>query len=320
MGFFRFKLYFILISFLIFHRCLSDTSGMRPVVLMHGINGNAGNMKHFQEWIQEDSPDTYVLDVELGNGAFDSIFGDITKWALDFIEIVGTDEVISEFGSFNLICHSQGNMFCLYYIGMHNSSYVKEQLPDYDLDSFPTVYNYMSIAAPAAGFFGDDDSFEMIGLETNDIAKVGGSIIYTPYILQLLVNPSGYWRDPMHLDVYRKLCLFLPILNNEISHPDFALNKQNRMSLNYYKMFGSPNDGVISPYQSTWYGYFKEGTLEEFVTAEETDTWENVGLKDLDEAGKLEFVDSGMCHTDYLYEDTGGKAFFEKEMKDYVIN
>ncbi|GKT27608.1 Lysosomal thioesterase PPT2 like protein [Aduncisulcus paluster] len=285
---------------------------------MHGIHDTSADMVKMQSWIKEASPDTYVLNVELGDGVFDSIFGDITKWALDFIEIVGTDEVISEFGSFNLICHSQGNMFCLYYLGMYNSSFAKEQLPDYDLDSFPTVYNYMSLAAPAAGYFGDNSMFQFMGLETNDVARLAGSLFYTPSILQLLVNPSGYWRDPMHLDVYRQLSLFLPILNNEISHPDFALNKQNRMSLNYYKMFGSPNDGVISPYQSTWYGYFKEGTLEEFVTAEETDTWENVGLKDLDEAGKLEFVDSGFYHTDYLNDC--GKAFFEGQILPYLLN
>ncbi|GKT29892.1 Lysosomal thioesterase PPT2 like protein [Aduncisulcus paluster] len=284
---------------------------------MHGIKNGKSNLDTVVSWIQEASPDTYVLNVELGNGAVDSVFGDITKWALDFIEIVGTDEVISEFGSFNMFCHSQGNMFCLYYLGMYNSSYVKEQLPDYDLDSFPTVYNYMSIAAPAAGFFGDNSKFQALGIETNDIARLGGSLFYTPSILQLLINPTGYWRDPMHLDVYRQLSLFLPILNNEISHPDFALNKQNRMSLNYYKMFGSPNDGVISPYQSTWYGYFKEGTLDEYVNADETDAWENLGLRELYEAGKLEFVDSELHHSGYIKPPA--EDYFYQEILPYLL-
>ncbi|GKT26197.1 Lysosomal thioesterase PPT2 like protein [Aduncisulcus paluster] len=270
-------------------------------------------MDEMQSWINESIPEAYVLNAEIGDGWFDSIFGNMWEWLTDFIEVVGSDEYITNYGSFDLICHSQGNLFCRGYIAFRNSSIMQEKLPNADLTSFPVVHNYISLSAPAAGFFGDDGILNFAGVETNDVVKLVGSVAY-PKSIQNIVNPCGYWKDPFHTDVHLELSSFITYLNNEISHPDAVLNKQNMLTLNFMKLIGSQSDSVIAPWQSAWFGFYKDGTNTVIENADERDVWESLGLGELNDSGRLAFVDSGLEHSCYLQEACGGKEFFNSEI------
>jgi hypothetical protein len=77
-------------------------------------------------------------------------------------------------------------------------------------------------------------------------------LIYSRF-LQQIVTASNYWRDPKNLKLYLELA-DLPLLDNL---KNFNLQrKANFMSVDKYILFASPNDGVISPWKSAFFGQF----------------------------------------------------------------
>ena len=49
--------------------------------------------------------------------------------------------------------------------------------------------------------------------------------------------------------------------------------KQNILGLDKMILFGSPNDGIISPWQSAWFGVWQEGGDSEVVEMEDRDIY-----------------------------------------------
>jgi palmitoyl-protein thioesterase len=76
--------------------------------------------------------------------------------------------------------------------------------------------------------------------------------------------------------------------------------KKNFMSLDLLVMFGSPKDGLISPWNSAWFGGFinNDKTLHDMTERFEYKQ-DLFGLKTLNEQGKVKFFDSNTKHADY---------------------
>ena len=55
-------------SFMICTGMSNSASNWRPVVLMHGMNGDAKNLLHLKTTIEERYPGIYVHDLNISNG------------------------------------------------------------------------------------------------------------------------------------------------------------------------------------------------------------------------------------------------------------
>jgi len=111
---------------------------------------------------------------------------------------------------------------------------------------------------------------------------------------------GNYWNDPYHQDLYYKYSKFLPFVNNEKITTNTTTFKEGLKKLEKMVLIGGPDDGVITPWQSSQFGFFNaNGTV---VTLRDRDeyTKDLIGLQTLDKHKKLiTHTVPGMSHFDW---------------------
>lgn len=160
----------------------------------------------------------------------------------------------------------------------------------------------MSLSSPQMGQFGDT--------------------MYVPYIppvvledlYWLFYSPDGqmisvgnYWNDPFHQDVYLQKNIFLPLLNNQTYNPYSEGNKTGITRLKKLVAIGGPDDGVITPWQSSHFGFYKTGSDTEIVDTKDQETYltDSIGLRTLDEHGDfIVYNINGVHHTHWHQNKT----------------
>ena len=65
-----------------------------------------------------------------------------------------------------------------------------------------------------------------------------------------------YWRDPSHEHLYLRSTSYLTYLNNQVVHTRSEDFKRNFLDLERLVLIGGPKDGVVSPWQSAFFGFF----------------------------------------------------------------
>ena len=97
---------------------------------------------------------------------------------------------------------------------------------------------------------------------------------------------------------YEEMCDMLPELDNVRETENSALYKKNFQSVDKFVLFGSDADGAISPWQSAWFGVWKENTDSEVVNMEDRPEYKQdlFGLKTMNEAGRIELINSHIDH------------------------
>ncbi|KAL0397693.1 UNVERIFIED_CONTAM: Disease resistance protein [Sesamum calycinum] len=111
------------------------------------------------------------------------------------------------------------------------------------------------------------------------------------------------------IDAYRKGCKFLPKLNNEIYKN--STYKERFSSLENLVLIKFEKDDILVPKETSWFGYFPDGSWDTVLPAQETTLYTEdwIGLKILDEAGKVKFVSVSGGHLEISYS----------EMKKYIL-
>ena len=87
------------------------------------------------------------------------------------------------------------------------------------------------------------------------------------------------------------------------------------MSVDLIVLFGSARDGVISPWQSAWFGTW--GANDSYVVSmEEREEYQKdlFGLKTMNEEGRVIRIESGMKHREYRTNET----FFVQNVIPYL--
>ena len=81
-------------------------------------------------------------------------------------------------------------------------------------------------------------------------------------------------------------------------------------------LVGGPNDETISPWQSTQFGFFKEGSTSTIETMRETKmfTEDSFGLRTLDEKEAIVVCDTDASHNMVLQD----KDTYERCVKPYI--
>ncbi|XP_028769116.1 palmitoyl-protein thioesterase 1-like isoform X4 [Neltuma alba] len=106
-------------------------------------------------------------------------------------------------------------------------------------------------------------------------------------------------------------CKFLPKLNNEIMNMKNYTYKLRFASLENLVLIMFEQDAVLIPKETSWFGYFPDGAFHPVLPAQETKLYTEdwIGLKTLDEAGKVKFIKVSGNH---LEISVG-------EMKRYIV-
>ncbi|CAL6009453.1 Palmitoyl-protein_thioesterase [Hexamita inflata] len=266
---------------------------------MHGIMSGKDGMNNMIRFLKDVIPDLYVLNCEVGNGYNDTLFLDMYSSVQDLTNCIVNDPNVAD--GFISLGFSQGGYLLRSYLENRTASQ-------------PKVLRFITLSSPLAGYFcgvhapcGELPTLPAI------INSLINDLEYTDFI-QNLVTASSYWRNPYQIPEYLSYGPHLSLLDNE--HSFNQQYKTNFLEPDKFVLFGSENDGVISPWESAWFGFFNDGNDQNVLQMEERGVYERdlFGLKTLNSQGRIVRIRSGMDHV----SNVENEAFVKEQVAPWV--
>ncbi|XP_047306572.1 palmitoyl-protein thioesterase 1-like [Impatiens glandulifera] len=258
-----------------------------PFVVFHGIGDKctSSRMKTLKYFLSRWSGSKGHC-IEIGNGARDSWLMPIKKQTEIACEKVKNISELSE--GYNIVGISQGNILGRAVIEF--------------CDGAPQVNNYVSMAGPHAGIA----SYPLCGsgnycAPVNYLIKIG---VYNKYVQENFA-PAGYTKIPTAINQYMKHCKFLPQLNNEYKDHKNAVYKERFASLQNLVLIMFDDEDALVPKETSWFGYFADGSRDKVLPVQETALYKEdwIGLRSLDEAGRVKFINVSGEHLEISERD-----------------
>lgn len=265
--------------------------GYKPVIIVHGIFDGPKQFQTLSFYITKVHPDTEVTVIDL----YDNLSSLKPLWrqvqyfrkALNTIMQKAPDGV-------HLLCFSQGGLICRALLST---------IPDHN------VHTFISLSSPLAGQYGDTDYLRSIFPDC--MKKTVFRICYNK--MGQKVSICDYWNDPHHRSSYLKRNSFLPVLNGETPHRDMEDWRRNFLRVKKLVLIGGPDDGVITPWQSSHFGFYDSN--ENVIEMRNQEFYKNdtFGLKALDARGDVSVcVHSGVKHVQWHSNFTVFSSCIEK--------
>ncbi|GCC27748.1 palmitoyl-protein thioesterase 1-like isoform X1 [Chiloscyllium punctatum] len=249
-----------------------------PVVIWHGMGDScckAFTLK-FIKLVKETVPGSYVLSLKIGKSATEEIensyFMNVNHQVEMVCNILSNDKKLQN--GYNAMGFSQGGQFI---------RAVAQRCPS------PAMKNLITFGAQHQGVYGLPHCPGESSHICNWIRKMLNLGAYSSPIQQHLVQ-AEYWHDPLNEDLYRNNSIFLAEINQERRINESY--KENLMKLNKFVMVKFLKDLTVDPVDSEWFGFYKAGQAKDTYSLQESVLYQEdrLGLKAMDEAGKLEFL------------------------------
>ncbi|KAF9962940.1 hypothetical protein BGZ65_007096 [Modicella reniformis] len=130
------------------------------------------------------------------------------------------------------------------------------------------------------------------------IAKGG---VYNGYVQEHIVQ-AQYYKDPHNLATYLEKNIFLPDINNELTFKNTTY-KDRLTSINKLVMFAFLKDVMVKPRETAWFGFQNEDG--DVIDLKDQDQYKEdwLGLRTMDEDGKLVFDILEGEHMQFSTED-----------------
>lgn len=236
----------------------------KPVVILHGVLSGAESMTLLVRQIENLHPGTVVYNCDKFSGwySLENAWWQVQQ-IKDYIDQIGQlhpDGII-------VLGYSQGGLLARAAI---------QSLPNHNVKTF------ISLSSPQAGQYGTS----FLHLIFPDLAaKTAFELFYSK--AGQYTSIGGYWNDPHRQSLYMKYSEFLPLINNEKISSNSTPFKMGMERLNKLVLIGGPNDGVITPWQSSHFSYFNESLDVVPFYKRKIFLDDSIGLKKLLEAEKL---------------------------------
>lgn len=260
-------------------------AGPTPVVIWHGMGDSCCNplsMGSIKSMIEDHVPGVYVLSLEIGNGIVEDTTNgfllNVNKQIKMACDIIANNTKLQN--GYNSIGFSQGGQFL---------RAVAQRCPS------PPMRNLVSVGGQHQGVYGLPHCPGNSSTLCDYVRKLLNIGAYISWIQDTIVQ-AEYWHDPMNEEEYKKASVFLADINQERTvNKDYKTNLQK---LNKFVMVMFGEDTMVQPKESEWFGFYKPGQSKELYTLQESDLYkkDKLGLKAMDEAGKLVFLTSPSDH------------------------
>ncbi|KAK7066528.1 Palmitoyl-protein thioesterase 1 [Halocaridina rubra] len=252
-----------------------------PLVIWHGMGDTCCfpfSMGRIKQLVEDRIPGIYVHSLMIGPNIIadeeNGFFGNVNEQVEEVCEKIANDTQLQN--GYHAMGFSQGGQFL---------RAVAQRCPS------PPMKNLITFGGQHQGVFG----FPRCPSEPQQsrmceyIRKLLDHASYHYWIQNGLVQ-AQYWHDPLDEALYREKSIFIADINNERT-----LNTSYRVNLKKLENFVMVKflqDGMVIPVDSEWFGFYSPGQDVEVLPLQETklyfEDW--LGLKEMDEAGKLHFL------------------------------
>ncbi|XP_068431545.1 lysosomal thioesterase PPT2 [Clinocottus analis] len=246
--------------------CLwASVVGYKPVVIVHGLFDSSEDFIHLKNFINGSHPGTNVTVIELfdRSASLQPMWKQVEGFKAAIYPILQNAE-----DGVHFICYSQGGLVC---------RGILSTLSDHNVQSF------ISLSSPQAGQYGDTDYLRYLFpqfMKSNLF-----HICYTSVGQRISI--CNYWNDPHHRDLYVNSSDYLALLNSERHNPNTTEWKENFLKIQKLVLIGGPDDGVITPWQSSQFGFYDDNETVVEMQFQDVFLKDVFGLKTLAARGDL---------------------------------
>ncbi|XP_033346379.1 lysosomal thioesterase PPT2 homolog [Bombus vosnesenskii] len=237
------------------------------VVVIHGVLTGSDSMELISNRIQEMHPGTQIYNTPryAGWSSLESMWHQVEEIGMD---VMSVGAAFPE--GINLVGYSQGGLL---------ARTILQRFPDHN------VRNFISLSSPQAGQYGTQFLHLFF---PNLVCQTAYELFYSK--IGQHTSIGNYWNDPHHQELYYKYSTFLPYVNNEKNSTKMLMYKQGLTKLERMVLVGGPEDGVITPWQSSHFGYYDVN--ETVIDMRDRRIYKDdlIGLKTLDESGRLVLI------------------------------
>ncbi|XP_071867870.1 palmitoyl-protein thioesterase 2 [Bombus fervidus] len=237
------------------------------VVVIHGVLTGSDSMELISNRIQEMHPGTQIYNTPryAGWSSLESMWHQVEEIGMD---VMSVGAAFPE--GIHLVGYSQGGLL---------ARTILQRFPGHN------VRNFISLSSPQAGQYGTQFLHLFF---PNLVCQTAYELFYSK--IGQHTSVGNYWNDPHHQELYYKYSTFLPYVNNEKNSTKMPMYKQGLTKLERMVLVGGPEDGVITPWQSSHFGYYDIN--ETVIDMRDRRIYKDdlIGLKTLDESGRLVLI------------------------------
>ncbi|KAF2887863.1 hypothetical protein ILUMI_18310 [Ignelater luminosus] len=270
-----------------------------PIVMWHGLADTCclyPSQGKIASFIRKTLPGVYVLQLKIGITQLDDFVNSIVMHPDKQIEIacniIQKDPLLAN--GYNAIGWSQGSQL------MRG---LAQRCPE------PKMKTLITMSGQHQGVYGFPLCDPITKPFCDWLRQFINQFAYLRIVQKTFV-PTTYWHNPLNKEAYLSGSTYLADINNEKYINQTYI--KNLQLLENFVMVKYENDTGVIPKESSWFGFYKEGQSIQVESLYESELYitDRLGLKQMNEAGKLHLLSNDWQHT----------QFYEDWFKEYIID